>query len=392
MATSSIAATEIEKASAGTPSSATVAEDGTVEPRRALRLTWQLKTMLPVVAALFNGLILFVIATLSLAGPERHTVLLMAAIGAIVVCAVMVVTLALVVHRPMLELEESIQRVSDGDLKATVTFADRNDDIGDLGRNFNLMVRQLRESRQEIERLHATQMSRAEHLATLGELAAGLAHEIRNPLAGIAGVMDIIGRDLPATSPARDVLKDVREEVLRINRIVTDLLETARPKAPQIQAADLNLTVDHALMFAREQAKSKPIQFHCEKSDDLPPVAHDPAQIHQVLLNLMLNAIQAIDGSGIVTITVTQRGKDAAVEVNDTGPGIPPATLNNIFRPFFTTKGHGTGLGLSLAKRIVEDHGGRLEVASMPGHGCTFTVLLPIDAGTAVTAGATRKE
>lgn len=345
--------------------------------------------MLPVVAALFNGLVLFVIATVSLAGPERHTVLLMAAIGAIVVCAVMVVTLALVVRRPMLELEESIQRVSDGDLKATVTFADRNDDIGDLGRNFNLMVRQLRDSRQEIERLHVTQMSRAEHLATLGELAAGLAHEIRNPLAGIAGVMDIIGRDLPATSPARDVLKDVREEVLRINRIVTDLLDTARPRAPQIQAADLNVTVDHAFMFAREQGKSKPIRFHCTKDESLPPIEHDPAQIHQVLLNLMLNAIQAIDGAGVVSISVEQRGRTAAVEVKDTGPGIPPETLNNIFRPFFTTKGHGTGLGLSLAKRIVEDHGGRIDVASMPGHGCTFTVLLPM---TTVTAGVGAKE
>lgn len=357
-----------------------------------LRLTWQLKTMLPVVAALFNGLILFVIATVSLEGPARHTVLLMAAIGAIVVCAVMVVTLALVVRRPMLELENSIQRVSEGDLRATVTFADRKDDIGDLGRNFNTMVQQLRESRHEIERLHATQMSRAEHLATLGELAAGLAHEIRNPLAGIAGVMDIIGRDLPATSPAQDVLKDVREEVLRINRIVTDLLETARPKAPQIQAADLNTTVEHALMFAREQAKSKPIQFQFVKDTDLPPIHHDPAQIHQVLLNLMLNAIQAINGPGSVTITTEQGNHTAYVSVKDTGPGISPEALNNIFRPFFTTKGHGTGLGLSLAKRIVEDHGGRIEVASIPGHGCTFTVSLPLAKSTVVTAAAVGKE
>ncbi|MGZ4788797.1 MAG: sensor histidine kinase [Terriglobales bacterium] len=347
--------------------------------QRPLRLTWQLKTMLPVAAALFNGLILFVIATVSLAGPERHAVLLMAALGAIIVCAVMVVTLALVVRRPMLELESSIQRVSEGDLQATVSFADRNDDIGDLGRNFNTMVEQLRESREEIERLHATQMSRAEHLATLGELAAGLAHEIRNPLAGIAGVMDIIGRDVPATSAAQDVLKDVREEVLRINRIVTDLLETARPKAPQKQLADLNTTAEHALMFAREQAKSKPIHIGFTRSEDLPPFQHDPSQIHQVLLNLMLNAIQAIDGPGSVSVTVEQRDGMAAVDVTDTGPGIPPETLQNIFRPFFTTKGHGTGLGLSLAKRIVEDHGGRIQVASMPGHGCTFSVILPMN-------------
>jgi signal transduction histidine kinase len=348
--------------------------------QRPLRLTWQLKIMLPVAAALFNGLLLFVIATLSLAGPERHTVLLLAAIGAIIVCAVMVVSLALIVRRPMLELEHSIERVSEGDLQATVSFADRHDDIGDLGRNFNQMVQQLRESRQEIERLHATQMSRAEHLVTLGELAAGLAHEIRNPLAGIAGVMEIIARDVPSTSPAQSVLKDVQDEVLRINRIVTDLLETARPKPPQMQPADLNVTVEHALMFAREQAKSKPIQFHLIKCPDLPVFEHDTAQIHQVLLNLMLNAIQAIDGPGTVTVLVQQRNGMAAVEVRDTGPGISPAALGNIFRPFFTTKGHGTGLGLSLAKRIVEDHGGKIEVASFPGQGCSFSVLLPMRA------------
>ncbi len=212
--------------------------------------------MLPVVAALFNGLILFVIATVSVAGPERHTVLLMAAIGAIVVCAVMVVTLALVVRRPMLELEESIQRVSDGDLKATVSFADRNDDIGDLGRNFNTMVRQLRESRAG-DRAPARHADVARRTSRHPRRSSPPDWRTKSaiPLAGIAGVMDIIGRDLPATSPARDVLKDVREEVLRINRIVTDLLETARPKPPQIQIADLNTTVDHALMFAREQAQ-----------------------------------------------------------------------------------------------------------------------------------------
>ena len=143
------------------------------------------------------------------------------------IIAVLVLTLSIVFSRPMLELQDKIQRVRDGDLSATVSFADRSDDIGKLGRNFNEMVTQLRESRAEIERLHNTQMSRAEHLATLGELAAGLAHEIRNPLAGIAGVMDIIGRDLPEKSPARDVLKDVRQEVMRVNRIVSDLLETA---------------------------------------------------------------------------------------------------------------------------------------------------------------------
>jgi signal transduction histidine kinase len=347
------------------------------QSRRAIRLNWQIKTLLPVVLVLLNGVLLFIAASTSYTDPERHTILLVAVSGALIICVVLLVTLALVVRRPMLDLQHTIQRVTDGDLHATVGFAERNDDIGDLGRNFNEMVRQLRDNREEIERLHRTQMSRAEHLATMGELAAGLAHEIRNPLAGIAGVMDIVGRDLPDTSPARDVLKDVREEVLRINRIVTDLLETARPKKPELQSADLNATVEHAVIFARQQALSKPMKIHYLKSPHLPLVLHDTGQIHQVLLNLLLNSIQALDGPGTVTVTVNAGDGMACVEVKDTGPGIPAETLPNIFRPFFTTKGHGTGLGLSLAKRIVEDHGGQIAVSSKPGQGCTFTILLP---------------
>lgn len=360
--------------------------------RRAIRMNWQIKTMLPVVLALLNGLLLFIAASASFADPQRHSILIIAVIGALAICVVLIVTLALVVRRPMLELQEKIQRVSDGDLNATVSFSRRNDDIGDLGRNFNTMVRQLRDSRDEIERLHRTQMTRAEHAATLGELAAGLAHEIRNPLAGIAGVMDIVGRDLPVTSPAQEVVKDIREEVLRINRIISDLLETARPKPPDCQLADLNQTAEHAVIVARQQTLSKPIKIHCVKAPNLPAVEHDTAQIHQVLLNLMLNAIQAIDGPGTVTVTVDTTSAMASVAVQDTGPGIPPETLPNIFRPFFTTKGHGTGLGLSLAKRIAEDHGGELRVTSMQGQGSTFTLLLPFHRGTLVTVRDQEKE
>ena len=349
-----------------------------VKHRKLVRLNWQTKTLIPVAAAFLNGVLVFLFATLTLLPHERQKVLLVAAAGAIVICGILLITLAVVVRRPMLELQDKIQRVADGDLHVQVGFSDRNDDIGDLGRNFNNMVQQLRESRQEIEHLHRTQMSRAEHMATLGELAAGLAHEIRNPLAGIAGVMQIVGRDLPSSSPACDVVKDVQEEVMRINRIVSDLLETARPRPAQYQLADLNTTVEHAVTFARQHVLSKPIEIEFQKAPELGLVEHDPRQLHQVLLNLLLNAIQALDGAGRVSVVLAQSDENTvSVSISDTGLGIAPENLTNIFRPFFTTKGHGTGLGLPLARRIVEDHGGKLEVTSDLGHGSTFTLVLP---------------
>jgi len=343
----------------------------------SVRVNWQLKAILPVGFVLLAGLLLFLLATVSLRDPERHAVLIVAGAGAVAICAVLIVVLAYLIQRPMVELQEKMAQVSEGNLNVEVSFAHRNDEIGDLGRNFNHMMQQLRDSRREIERLHRTQMSRAEHLATLGELATGLAHEIRNPLAGIAGVIEIIGRDLPQTSPARAVVKDVRLEIGRISRTLTDLLETARPRRPQVRRSNLNTTVEHAVMLARQQVLSRPIKIELEKLPDLPEVEHDSDQVHQVLLNLLLNAVQAIEGPGTVRVEIGSRDDFASVMVSDTGRGITPQNLPNIFRPFYTTKGDGTGLGLSLAHRIVEDHHGRIEVSSVVGKGSTFTVLLP---------------
>ena len=342
-----------------------------------VRLNWQIKTLLPVAVVLVNGLLLFALVTLTLQDPARHQVLAVGVAGAVVICAVLFMVLAVVIHRPMLELQHKIAQVQAGDLFVRVEFADRNDEIGDLGRHFNDMVQQLRESREEIERLHRTQFSRAEHLATLGEMAAGLAHEIRNPLAGIAGVMEIVGRDLPPDSPAVEVLGEVRHEVLHINRIVSELLEIARPKPPVYQMGNLVAVAEHATLFARDQAAARNVTMEVVNDEPLPELEFDSGQIHQVLLNLLLNAVQACSEGGGVRVEFASDEKTVTVSVSDTGKGIAPAVLPNIFRPFFTTKGNGTGLGLSLARRIVEDHGGRLEATSELGKGSCFTLTLP---------------
>lgn len=344
----------------------------------SVRMNWQVKTVLPVAFVLLNGLLLFLMATVSLRDPERHQVLIVAGTGAVAICAAVMIALAYFIQRPMVELQEKIARVGEGDLDVSVNFAKRNDEIGDLGRNFNRMVQQLRESRDEIDRLHRTQMSRAEHLATLGELATGLAHEIRNPLAGIAGVIEIVSRDLPSTSPARAVIRDVRLEIAQINRILTDLLQAARPHPPEVRASDLNVTVEHAVMLARQQVLSKPIRIELEKDASLPPVEHDSDQIHQVVLNLLLNSVQAIEGAGAIRVVIAAKKDKALISVADSGRGISSEHLPFIFRPFYTTKGNGTGLGLSLARRIVEDHRGRIEVASEVGRGTEFLVTIPM--------------
>ncbi|HTT22779.1 MAG TPA: ATP-binding protein [Candidatus Sulfotelmatobacter sp.] len=343
-----------------------------------LRINWEIKALLPIACVLLGGMLLFLLATLSWRDPERHIVLLVAGAGAVAICGALLVVLTYTVQRPMVELQQKIAELGGGDLNVSVSFAHRNDEIGDLGRNFNQMVKQLRESREEIERLHRTQMSRAEHFATLGEVATGLAHEIRNPLAGIAGVIEIIGRDLPASSPARAVVKDVRQEIARINHIVTDLLQTARPHPPKVRKSDLNTTVEHAVMLGRQQAMARGIEIALQKDSALPEVEHDSDQIHQVLLNLLLNAQQAIDSKGRIEVTVERKASTAVIEVKDNGRGIAPDHLPNIFRPFYTTKGDGTGLGLSLARRIVEDHHGRIDVTSTVGKGTTFAVVLPL--------------
>jgi signal transduction histidine kinase len=347
----------------------------------SFRVNWEIKALVPIACVLLGGMLLFLLATLSWRDPERHVVLLVAGAGAIAICGALLVVLTYTVQRPMIELQQKISQLGAGDLQVAVGFAGRNDEIGDLGRNFNQMVEQLRESRLEIERLHRTQMSRAEHLATLGELASGLAHEIRNPLAGIAGVIEIVSRDLPSTSPARAVVGDVRQEIARINHIVTDLLQTARPHPPRVRKGNLNTTVEHAVMLGRQQALASAVEIVLQKDPSLPEVEHDSDQIHQVLLNLLLNALQAIDQNdrrGMVVVTVRQRESNAVIEIADNGRGIPYEHLPSIFRPFFTTKGDGTGLGLSLARRIVEDHQGHIEVRTTVGKGTTFAVVLPM--------------
>jgi hypothetical protein len=232
---------------------------------------------------------------------------------------------------------------------------------------------------------HDAEMLQAEHLATMGELAAGVAHEIRNPLAGIAGAIEIITKDFPKDHPDREVMEDLRQEVRRIEKVLNDMLAYAKPKPPQFGRADLKDTFARTLHLARQQTGSKHVEFSIQVPPDLPAFRMDSEQLHQVLLNLVLNGVQAIEREGKITIAAKFNapggpGQADLVEisVSDTGVGVPPESLERIFRPFYTTKRGGTGLGLSLCRRIIRQHGGTLSVESKLGKGSRFIIRLPM--------------
>lgn len=374
-------------------------------PNKGSWLGWQWKALTPIVGVLLLGLIAFQTIVVVLDIPSGHWIVIVAAAGAVAICFVTLTVLLVLIERPLEELKKIIARVREGDFSARVNFVIRNDDVGQLGRQFNEMIQELAQNRAEIERLHQFEMARAEHLATLGELAAGLAHEIRNPLAGIAGVVEVMGRELPKESSSRSVLPEVQNEIRHIQAILNDLLAYARPRSPEFHPADLNATVEQAVFLARQQIRTKPIEITLDADKTLPRISHDPVQVQQVVLNLLLNGIQAIHGQGKIEVALRRElspasadakritresfgagdpfskigdGEWAVIRIRDTGKGIPSDSLSKIFKPFFTTRKEGTGLGLPLAKGIVESHKGKIEVTSEPGQGAQFEVWLPM--------------
>src|ERR1700741_2424306 len=272
--------------------------------RWATGIRWQWKVFIPIIAVIISSLIAVMALLRSLETREFQWIVGVGVACAILLCFVLLSVLLVLIERPLEELMETIGRIRRGDLTSRVSFAKRDDDIGQLGRQFNEMVQQLDQNRRELDELHNREMARAEHLATLGELAAGLAHEIRNPLAGIAGVVDVMGKELPVHSPGRAVLGEVQRDVFHIQAILNDLLSYARPRPPDFHPADLNTTIQQAILLSRQQVLTKPIQIQLDPNSSLPKVLHDPALIQRVVLNLLLNGIQAISGSGQIRVSL----------------------------------------------------------------------------------------
>jgi signal transduction histidine kinase len=320
---------------------------------------------------------------------SRDRILVIFAIGTIAVI-ILGYFLAQGIARPILRLRSVSQAVAAGDLKQH-TGLRGGDEIGELAGAFDVMTDRLRERTDEIlqrteqladanAKLQSAQQQlvQSEKLAAVGQLTAGIVHDVKNPLAIIVGLAEELPEHSDLNPVARKYLTTIRDSARRANTIVTDLLKFARESTPELKLQDLRDTVETVLRLTDYLARKGKV--HVTK--DLPAgpllVMYDAVQIEQVMMNLVQNAIQAMPHGGTLHVSLSQSDETIAVAVKDTGIGIPPQNLNRIFDPFFTTKppGEGTGLGLSTSYGIVARHGGRIDVASKVGEGTTFTIWL----------------
>ena len=233
----------------------------------------------------------------------------------------------------------------------------------------------------EVKRLQA-EVQRNERLTALGNLAAGVAHEIRNPLSSIKGLASFLASKMTPGGAEEDAAKTMAFEVNRLNRVVSALLQFARPSAIALTSTDINDVIIRALRLADSDISSRGITVRFKPDTEFPPVNINAERMTQALLNLFLNAVQAMEQGGILGVRMEKKDDGMfAIVVTDTGKGMDKKTLAAIFTPYFTTKGAGTGLGLPIVHQIVEGHAGKISVASTPGVGSVFTMLLPLHKG-----------
>jgi signal transduction histidine kinase len=284
------------------------------------------------------------------------------------------------IDRPLREIMSKMGQVEKGNLEVTVELKGE-DELASLGKSFNSMIRRLDQAQKEVEKQHQIQMERADRLASLGELASGIAHEIRNPLAGISSAIQVIAEEMDPQDQHREVTQRIMEEIERVSSSLENILSYSRPTPLEYSLSDLNNILDQALFLASSGIRD--LQCIKEYDPKLPQIELDPQQMQQVFLNIILNAIQAMPPTqGKLTLRTAVEGDGhnrwIAVKISDNGEGIPKDNLDKIFQPFFTTRQRGTGLGLSIAQRIIEQHGGTISVESELGKGTTFSIFFPL--------------
>ncbi len=308
---------------------------------------------------------------------------------------------------PLLALTEGTHRLGSGDLGYQIPFQSSGE-LQDLADSFNTMSSQIKEAHSEINAWNRTleerveqktrelsgaqeEMLRVERMASIGKLAAVVAHEINNPLAGILTYSKLLkkrlSRDAEPNAENISMLDLMESESRRCGEIVKNLMTFARPTSINMEPSDLNVVIDRCVRLVHHQLMLKNIELQLGLASDFPAVRCDPGQIEQVILALIMNAIDAMPNGGNLYVSSAKASADAVqIEVRDDGVGMPREVLAKMFEPFFTTKEHGRGLGLGLAisRNIVDRHGGKIAVTSEPGHGTNFTITLPLQASAAL--------
>lgn len=297
----------------------------------------------------------------------------------VVLSAALALMTTYLVNRPIKEIVEIMREVGGGDFNARF-ITSRKDEIGLLGASLNSMLSELCKMRQELESYHIEAMQKVEKMATIGELAAAIAHEIKNPLAGISGAIQVFAEDFKPGDPRREIITEVQNEIERLDKAVRSLVSFARPPEPSFIHTPIEDLVDRTVRLITTQAKKQGIDVNIVSLEESAEVYIDPDQIQQVFLNIMLNAIHSMPAGGSLTVTTLVRPEDGEVElsVSDTGTGISEENLKSVFKPFFTTKHTGTGLGLAISKNIIEKHKGRMVAESKVASGSNFRVILPL--------------
>lgn len=278
-------------------------------------------------------------------------------------------------------LTRASQDMAHGNLDVKVAIK-TNDELENLADAFNAMAASLKRRDEQLKEYATTKIRESERLALTGQLAAGVAHELNNPLQGILAYSHLLLERTPPESPSRPSLQKIANQADRCREIIRGLLDFARPRTPHLRPFSLNAILRECMALVENQAMFHNIRIVSHLADDLPPATVDPAQLQEVFMNLIINAAEAMDGVGDLTLSTRFDPGRRVVEadVADTGHGIRPEDMDRIFDPFFTTKapGHGVGLGLAISQRILREHRGTIGVHSEVGKGTTFTVAVPI--------------
>jgi signal transduction histidine kinase len=288
--------------------------------------------------------------------------------------------------RPVRELSTAARKVAGGDFDVQVP-ADRLDEMGTLAAAFNEMTAKLSRARELEMQLH-----QAEKGAVVGRLAAAIAHEIRNPLNYINLTLDHLRSSFAPNDPKKGetfvrLTDQLKAEVARINRHISDFLKYSRPSKLELQNLDIRAEAEDALRLVEGRAEECGIETTILQEDELPPVVGDRESLRSVFTNLVINAVEAINGAGgSISIKLSNpEANSVKVEITDSGGGIAADDISKIFEPYFSTKETGTGLGLAIVKKAIDDHGGTISVISKEGSGTTFTIILPANENTHAT-------